>query len=132
MPEKIKQLASANLIVEGRIDAPMKYQEDKGVMLVPLQSGSGIRAKIVEGLALGKIIISTTIGAQGIKCTHGKDILIADTPAGFLEMIRFCYQNPDRCRAISKNARLLAENIYHYEKTALEMIKFYNSFYEEN
>ena len=45
----------------------------------PISSGSGMRIKIIEGMALGKVIISTTIGAEGINCTSGENIIIADS-----------------------------------------------------
>ena len=48
-------------------------------MIVPLQAGGGLRIKIIEGMALGKTIISTTIGAQGIPYTDQENILIANT-----------------------------------------------------
>ena len=66
-------------------------------MLVPLLSGSGMRVKIVEGMANGAAIISTTIGAEGINVEHNKNILIADTPDEFINSMT----------ALSKNVELL-------------------------
>ena len=66
-----------------------------------------MRIKIIEGMAIGKVIISTTIGAEGIHCTHKKNILIANTPSEFIEMINICLSNPEFCAEISENAKQL-------------------------
>ena len=77
-------------------------------MLVPLFSGSGIRVKIMEGMALGKCIISTSIGVKGINCSNNKNILIANTENEFIEAMCFCIQNPDKVNAIGDEAKKYA------------------------
>jgi polysaccharide biosynthesis protein PslH len=119
------QIQSKNLVVEGEKKNPIEFQKNKAVMIVPLLSGSGIRAKIVEGIALGKTIITTTIGAQGIKYTDGENLLIADTPEKFAEQMYKCYLSEDFCKTISNNARKLSNENYHYISIAKEMIHFY-------
>lgn len=119
------QIKSKNLIVEGEIKNPIEFQKNKAIMIVPLMSGSGIRAKIVEGLALGKTIITTTIGAQGIKYIDGENLLIADTPEKFAEQMYKCYLSEHFCKTISNNARKLSNENYHYISIAKEMIDFY-------
>ncbi|MEO1629083.1 MAG: glycosyltransferase, partial [Bacteroidota bacterium] len=59
MPDRIFDQQSDSLIVEGKISKPIEYMLDKQMMIVPLLSGSGIRVKIIEGMALGKVVIST-------------------------------------------------------------------------
>jgi polysaccharide biosynthesis protein PslH len=125
MPSWVYKHRSEHLEVLGAIEKPLVYQEDKPIMMVPLWSGSGIRAKIIEGLALGKTIISTTIGAQGIEYEVGKNILIADTPCSFADQIIRCYQSPGLCREIGQNARKLGESHYHFRNTAKKMVGFY-------
>lgn len=117
---------SKNLEVAGEIRNPIDYQKNKAIMIVPLISGSGIRAKIVEGIALGKTIITTTIGAQGMKYTDGDNILIADTPEEFVEQIHKCYSSVNFCKTIGTNARKLSIENYHYVSVANEMVKFYS------
>jgi len=77
-------------------------------MLVPLFSGSGIRVKIIEGMAMGKCIISTNIGVEGISCTDKKNILIANTKEEFIEAMKFCIQNPERVNNIGAEAKKYA------------------------
>jgi glycosyltransferase involved in cell wall biosynthesis len=132
MPPWVYKYRSANMEILGTIKKPLEYQADKSIMMVPLWSGSGIRAKIIEGLALGKTIISTTIGAQGIEYEVGENILIADTPSSFAEQIIQCYLTPGLCREIGYNARKLSESRYHFMNTAKKMVGFYNQLLEGN
>lgn len=127
MPDEIFSMANDNLKVDGRIDDAKSYLLDKQVMIVPLLSGGGMRVKIIEGMAMGKTIISTAVGAEGIKYIHGKNILIADTPQEFINAIISCINNPEMAKAIGREARLLAETIYENKIIGTDMIKFYHS-----
>jgi glycosyltransferase involved in cell wall biosynthesis len=89
------------------VDA-VKFISDHKVMLVPLFSGSGIRVKIIEGMALGKCIISTTIGCEGINVTHLENILIANTKEEFIEQMHYCLNKPNSIAEIGANARRFA------------------------
>lgn len=94
------------------------------IMIVPLLSGSGMRVKIIEGMALGKPIITTTIGAEGIEITNRENIFIADTPEEMAQIIAFCVNNIEKCEEIGKNARKLIENKYAQGIIAEELVAF--------
>ena len=99
----------------------------KDIMIVPLLSGSGIRIKIIEGMALGKTIITTNIGAEGLDVTDGVNILIANTPEEYLEKIALCIKSPEICKIIGENARNYVA-LHHYDLSITnEIIAFYNS-----
>jgi glycosyltransferase involved in cell wall biosynthesis len=125
MPDSFLNLKHPNLVVEGTVPDSLKYQEDKAIMVVPLLSGSGIRAKIIEGMALGKCVISTTVGLQGMKYTDGKDVLVADTPEAFVHQIKKCVESRSFCQKIGAAAHNRAFTDYHYLNCAKQMIKFY-------
>lgn len=127
MSFKFKQWQNESLIVDGEVEDPIEYQSDKAVMIVPLLSGSGIRVKIIEGMAIGKTIISTSIGAEGIPYKNGVNILIADSKEEFLEKILQCANSQEFCRKTGKNASLLAMENFDINKTAGEMIRFFKS-----
>jgi polysaccharide biosynthesis protein PslH len=127
MPQWIYKYRANNIEIKEVIDHPLAYQENKSIMIVPLWSGSGIRAKIIEGLALGKTIISTTIGAQGIEFENGHDMIIADTPFEFARQIERCCNSPWLCKEIGRNARKLSHDYYHYMGTGRKMVSFYNN-----
>jgi len=125
MPQWLLDLNCKNLIVDGEVPDSLKYHEDKAIMIVPLLSGSGIRAKIIEGMALGKTIISTTIGAEGIPFTDQENILIADTMEEFVVQIKKCVNSIEFCMEIGKKAQLLALEYYDCKITAGKMMQFY-------
>jgi glycosyltransferase involved in cell wall biosynthesis len=76
-------------------------------------------------MAAGKTIISTGIGAEGIRYTHHQNILIADTPCEFFEMISICVRNQAYCEKIGKEARTLIETDYNSKKHIRNLIAFY-------
>jgi polysaccharide biosynthesis protein PslH len=126
MPEKFMRRSSEKLIIESAVKKSEEFQQDKAIMIVPLKSGSGIRAKIVEGMAMGKTIISTTTGAQGINYTPGKNIIIADSAEEFAEKMAMCARSPELCRETGSQALLLAQKDHDHVKCADDMIRFYS------
>jgi polysaccharide biosynthesis protein PslH len=126
MPTWVYKYRSEQVDVLDEVKTPVEFQEDKPIMIVPLLSGSGIRAKIIEGLAMGKTFISTSVGAQGIACVHGKNILIADDEKSFAALILKCIDDQELCREIGTNARRLSAASYHYQSIGSGMIRFYS------
>ena len=100
--------------------------ENHDVMIVPLLSGSGIRVKIIEAMAIGKCIISTSIGAEGINCIDKKNILIADTEDEFITVIHSLISNPKTIMEIGVEARLLIENEHDISLMGSELSEFIN------
>lgn len=131
MPDWLTNLRMNNVEVIGEVDDATEFINEKGIMIVPLLSGSGIRIKIIEGMALGKTIISTTIGAEGINYKDGRDILIADTPEEFSKAVSKCINDKDYCVSIGKNARKLIENDHNITKIIDKLVRFYNKVIEK-
>lgn len=115
-----------NVVMVGEVDNVKNFMLSNQLMIVPLLSGSGMRIKIIEGLALGKVIISTTIGAEGIDITHKKDILIADSPQDFAQSIIEVLENKDLFNSISENAIKTAQK-YDIQKIYNNYISFINT-----
>ncbi|MEI6576304.1 MAG: glycosyltransferase [Bacteroidota bacterium] len=126
MPQWFIKRQNKHLIVDRKVSESVDYHADKAIMIVPLLSGGGIRAKIIEGMALGKVIISTTIGAEGIPYTDQKNILIGNTKEELAIQISKCRESKEFCRMIGKNAQLLALEYYDCRNIAQQMIKFYS------
>ena len=112
MSDELMSHRGGPLHVYGRVDDARGFMRDKQLMVVPLLSGGGMRVKIIEGLALGKTVISTSVGAEGISCTDGVNIMIADTPEAFINCIKKCAEDPDLALKIGSNARNLAREKY--------------------
>ncbi|MEI7500973.1 MAG: glycosyltransferase, partial [Bacteroidota bacterium] len=125
MPGWMSSLDIRNVIVVGEVEEASAFLASKAIMIVPLFSGSGIRVKIIEGMAAGKTIISTSIGAEGINYTNRENILIADAPCEFFEMISMCVSNPEIGIKIGKRARTLIETDYNSKNLIQKLVAFY-------
>ena len=125
MPEWMRSLNLPNVIVMGEVENAVDFISSKAIMIVPLFSGSGIRIKIIEGMAAGKIIISTALGAEGIDCTNHKDILLANLPCEFFDMISICMADRKGGEMIGKNARKLVETTYNRDLIIRKLEAFY-------
>jgi len=88
----------------GEVDNALDFMHDNSTMIVPLLSGSGMRIKIIEGLAAGKVIISTNKGAEGIPAIHRKEILLSDSPEDFIRNIELILSDKKLFSEISVNA----------------------------
>lgn len=127
MPEWMMQLKQENVVVEGEVPDSHKFINSKSIMIVPLTSGGGMRVKIIEGMAFGKTIISTAVGAEGIDYTDGKDLLIANTENEFADAIDKCLNDTAFSDSVEKNARKLAETKYDNQLICNKLSDFYKS-----
>jgi len=125
MPDWLIKVGLANVEVVGEVDDASEFMQSKMVMIVPLFSGSGIRIKIIEGMALQRPIISTSIGAEGIRYNNGKDIIIADSVEEFINAIRKCVSDQNYCTQIGTNARKLIEEKHNNDKLIERLTEFY-------
>ena len=105
IPESIRNRHDTNVTVLGAVPNANEFMMDYDIMVVPLLSGSGIRIKIVEAMALGRVVITTSIGAEGLDVQDGKHLFIANTPEEFVSVINKCVAMPDLCSIISENAQ---------------------------
>ncbi len=127
MPYHIKNNKQLGLQIIENIVHSSDIYKDYDLMLVPLWSGSGLRIKIVEGLAYGKAIISTSIGAEGVPYIDNKNMLIADTAESFTNAIIQLYSDSKLKQSIGNEARLLAEQHFDFKKLAAELLEFYKN-----
>jgi glycosyltransferase involved in cell wall biosynthesis len=127
MPDWLKELNMKNVVVEGEVADSHKFINSKSIMIVPLTSGGGMRVKIIEGMALGKTIISTAVGAEGIEYENGKNILIANTENNFVQAIDKCLNNVSFAESIGSNARKLVEEKYDNQNICNKLSDFYKT-----
>nr|MBX2814431.1 glycosyltransferase family 4 protein [Saprospiraceae bacterium] len=116
-PDWLNNLGLRNVIVHGEVADSRDFLLQHPISIVPLRSGSGMRAKILEAMALGRVVITTTIGLEGILAQHQENLLVADDAKDFLACLRFCFQNESICQKISQNARLFIET--HFDHIAV-------------
>ena len=117
-PESIIERAKADpsLTVTGYVDDPLPYLQDASMMIVPLKAGGGMRVKILNALAQGIPMVTTTVGCEGIAVTPDKDILIADEPAAFAEASLRLLTDADLNQRISQNGREMVMRRYDYRE----------------
>ncbi len=106
----------AGVTVTGFVPDTRPYIADAAVFVVPLRMGSGTRLKVLEAMALGKALVSTSFGVSGIECENGRDVLIADDAPAFARAIATLMRDKDQARALGENARKLAEEKYDWQK----------------
>ena len=127
MSTKVSSLVKPNVIIVGKTDSAEQVYHNYSVMIVPLLSGSGMRIKMIEGMAYAKPIVSTQIGAEGISVTSGKNCLLADKPQEFADAVIEILSSSTKKEKLSKEARAFAEQ--HYNNTSLvkELVNFYQT-----
>ena len=102
----------------GEIDSSKDFFKKRGIMVVPLFSGSGMRVKIIEGMAYGKPVVTTKIGAEGISATNDLDILIRNDAPSWKEAIKMLLADPEKSHQIGRNAaNCVRKNYDNYELT---------------
>lgn len=121
------EYAQANVVVDGEVEDAHSYINSKSIMIVPLNSGGGMRVKIIEGMAFGKTIVSTSIGAEGIDYENNKNILIADSESEFIDAIDRCLKDTEFAEKLGKNARLLVETKYNNQLICNKLTEFYKT-----
>jgi glycosyltransferase involved in cell wall biosynthesis len=114
-----------NVFIHGFVESAPDFMQAYDLMLVPLLSGGGMRIKIVEGMALGKAILSTTIGAEGIDAQDGEELLLRDGPAAWLDALRDYYHGRLPLAAIGAAAAEVAQARYSTEAVAQGFVALY-------
>ncbi|MGZ3883177.1 MAG: glycosyltransferase family 4 protein, partial [Bacteroidia bacterium] len=127
MPERFLKLSLPNVLAIEKVADSKTFYNEHQVMLVPLLSGSGLRIKIIEGMAYGKAIVSTSIGAEGIPVTHGKNILTADDAEQFSKAVISLLTDDALRKKLEKGALELACEEFDNKKVVQKLVEFYKS-----
>jgi glycosyltransferase involved in cell wall biosynthesis len=115
----VKRLADeAGIEVTGRVDDVRPHIAAGAVYIVPLRIGGGTRLKIFEAMAMGKAVVSTTVGAEGLPVTPGQDVVIADGPAPFAQAVVDVIRDVAARRRIETAARRLVVERYDWSAVA--------------
>lgn len=112
MPESFRTNLPSNAGCEGEVSDADAFIADKHILVVPIRSGGGIRVKILEAMAAGKLVISTAIGMQGIDATDGVHFREANDAATFAAHIAGAAANPERAGRIAAAGQDLVRTKY--------------------
>jgi glycosyltransferase involved in cell wall biosynthesis len=129
-PPSLLALAGPRIELTGFVPDLRPHLASAAAVVVPLRLGGGTRLKIVEAMAMGKAIVSTTLGAEGIEAVPGRDLLIADQPADFAGAVKHLLANPALAAQIGQSARRLAVERYSWSSAAGALEGFYRRILE--
>lgn len=113
-PAELLQAAARDprIVVTGKVPDVRSYVNDASVYVVPLRVGGGTRLKVLDAMASGKALVSTTIGAEGLELVPDEHLVIADDPGGFAEQTIALLRDGERRVALGLRARALVESRY--------------------
>lgn len=115
-PQDLKRLALSDkrMVLTGNVADVRPFMARSSVFVAPLRSGGGTRLKILEAMSMGIPVVSTVIGAEGIKAVDGRDIMIAQGPEDFAKKTVRLLGSPEKRKEIAGNARRLVEDLYDW------------------
>ena len=100
----VQRLASPSVQVTGSVPSVTEYLRDATVVVVPLRIGGGTRLKIFEAMAMGKAVVSTSIGAEGLRVQNGRDVIVADGAVSFANAILLLLHDASMRRRLEQAA----------------------------
>jgi len=121
----VKALSGPSVQVTGRVPDVRPWLEGAAAMVVPLRIGGGTRLKIVEALALGTPVVSTTIGAEGLGLQEGRDLLLADGARAFATEVCALLERPDRARAIGAHGKAAVQERFRWSVLAEKLVDYW-------
>jgi polysaccharide biosynthesis protein PslH len=124
LQDKIK---GDGVIFHGEIPDAAQFMQEHGVLVSPCFSGGGMRVKIIEAMTLGKPVVTTPIGAEGLGAVHGKNILIGQSSTEFADHIDHLLKNPDFYVEIGTNALSFVRQQFDNMKITANLVSFYEN-----
>lgn len=120
-PQDILRLADIpGVHITGTVDDVRPYVARAAVYVVPLRVGGGSRLKILEALAMGRAVVSTTVGAEGLDVVHDQHLMLADDPRSFADSILRLLDDSARCHELAAEGRRLVEQRYGWDALAAQ------------
>jgi glycosyltransferase involved in cell wall biosynthesis len=106
---RVKRLGSGSVEITGTVPSVIEHLKEAHVFVVPLRMGSGTRLKIYEAMAMGKAVVSTSIGAEGLDVHHDRDILLVDDALNFASAVVMLLRDRELRQRYEREAAKLAE-----------------------
>lgn len=125
MASEFYSIKDENVVVYGEVDSAQEFIQDKGIMIVPILSGSGMRVKILEGLANRKGIVATRIAAEGMGVRGGEHLYLADAPQDFADAISTLVENRSLYDLLADQGYEFAKKKFSNENVVGGLLGFY-------
>ena len=130
---RVQKLAERDgIVVTGRVPEIKPYFAEATVFVVPLRIGSGTRLKILEALGMGKAIVSTSVGAEGLDLRNDEEICIADEPTDFADAVTRLLTDPELRRRIGENGRARVERDYDWRSIGEKLHTLYTKILQQH
>jgi len=126
-PPEVKKLSINNVHVTGRVEDVLPYYRRSTICVVPLRAGGGTRGKILEAMALGRPVISTSIGCEGLDVVDNRHLLVADDPQQFAEKTIRLLVDRDLYQRIVTEARKFVVARYDWDLAANKLLDIYSN-----
>ena len=124
-PPEIRALGDVDGIhITGTVDDVRPYVERAAVYVVPLRIGGGSRLKILEAMAMGRAVVSTSVGAEGLDVVDGQNIVLADSASAFAAAVLRLLDDQERCQKLAVEGRHLVEQYYGWDALAASLGRF--------
>jgi glycosyltransferase involved in cell wall biosynthesis len=130
-PRSLLALARPGVELIGFVPDLRPHLSAAAAVVVPLRLGGGTRLKIVEAMAMGTAIVSTSLGVEGIEATPGRDLLVEDKPEAFADAVNRLLAQPSLAAGLRQSARLLALQRYSWSRAANALESFYYQILED-
>ena len=118
--------------VTGEVPDVRPYYQRAWLQMVPLLIGGGTRLKIVESLSLGTPVVSTRIGAQGLKLETGRHLLLGDKPADFVKALAAMLEDRELRLRLAEQGRSQVLELYTWRQLGSELNHYYGELYEQS
>jgi glycosyltransferase involved in cell wall biosynthesis len=123
-PASFKRLAAIpGVIVTGAVPETQPYLAEAAVAVAPLLVGGGTRLKILEALAMGKAVVTTSLGCEGLDVVPSEHLLVADEPGAFAEAVTRLLRDPDQRARLGAAGRELVERAYGWSKSGSALVQ---------
>jgi glycosyltransferase involved in cell wall biosynthesis len=127
MPQQFYNFGALNVVAHGEVPSSAGFINSHSVLLSPLVSGSGVRIKIIEAMAMGKVVLSTAVSAEGSGARDGENILIANDAEGFIHQIQRLKTETGLMGQLSRSAREFALENFQNKKVIARLLDYYKT-----
>jgi glycosyltransferase involved in cell wall biosynthesis len=122
-----KMLDHPNITYHGEVEDAVKFMQSYQVMVVPLLTGSGIRIKILEGMALGRPVVTSSAGIEGIELSGELNVVVEDDPSRFSNQIVKLLADPQEIESRVVETRDFISRNFDTLELSMRLSKFYKA-----